>query len=91
MVSRLHVLLCREGWAINWKRAYQVYHEAGLMVRRRQRKRITGIERQEKVAADGRRLRALNIIDDFTKECLAIEIDTSLSERRVKAILERLA
>jgi putative transposase len=32
---RLHVLLCREGWLINHKRTYRVYHDAGLMVRRR--------------------------------------------------------
>lgn len=43
---RLHVLLCREGWEINHKRTYRVYHEAGLMVRRRKRKRIAGVERQ---------------------------------------------
>ena len=42
---RLHVLLCREGWRINRKRTYRVYHAAGLMVRRRKRKRIAGIER----------------------------------------------
>ena len=105
---RLHVLLCREGWRINRKRTYRVYHEAGLMVRRRKRKRIAGIERQEKVIAsapnqswsmdfvsdgfvDGRRLRCLNIVGDFTKECLAIEVDTSLPGQRVVRVLERLA
>ena len=41
--------------------------------------------------ADGRRLRCLNIIDDCTRECLAIEVDTSITGRRVKAVLERLA
>lgn len=41
--------------------------------------------------ADGRRLRCLNIVDDFTKECLAIEVDTSLPGSRVVAVLERLA
>ena len=40
---------------------------------------------------DGRRLRCLNIVDDFTKECLAIEVDTSLPGRRVVNVLERLA
>jgi putative transposase len=40
---------------------------------------------------DGRRLRCLNIVDDFTKECLAIEVDTSLPGRRVVSVLERLA
>lgn len=41
--------------------------------------------------ADGRRLRCLNIVDDCTRECLAIEVDTSLTGSRVKAVLERLA
>jgi putative transposase len=40
---------------------------------------------------DGRRLRCLNIVDDFTKQCLAIEVDTSLPGRRVVSVLERLA
>jgi hypothetical protein len=38
---------------------------------------------------DGRRLRCLNIVDDFTKECLAIEVDTSLPGQWVIAVLER--
>ena len=29
--------------------------------------------------ADGRRLRCLNIVDDCTRECVAIEVDTSLT------------
>ena len=41
--------------------------------------------------ADGRRLRCLNIVDDCTRECLAIEIDTSLTGSRVKAVLQKLA
>lgn len=40
---------------------------------------------------NGRRLRCLNIVDDFTKECLTIEVDTSLTGRRVVTVLERLA
>lgn len=105
---RLHVLLRREGWQLNCKRTYRVYHAAGLMVRRRKRKRIAGIERTIKVPAtrpnqswsmdfvsdgfvDGRRLRCLNIVDDFTKECLAIEVDISLPGYRVVEVLERLA
>jgi putative transposase len=39
---------------------------------------------------DGRKLRALTIVDDFSKECLAIEVDTSLPGSRVVAVLERL-
>jgi putative transposase len=31
---RLHVLLAREGWAVNHKRVYRPYRVAGLQVRR---------------------------------------------------------
>jgi putative transposase len=41
--------------------------------------------------ADGRKFRNLVIIDAFTRECLAIEIDTSLSGERVARVLRRLA
>jgi hypothetical protein len=32
----------------------------------------------------------LNIVDDFTRECLAIKVDTSLSAARVVCVLEEL-
>jgi putative transposase len=40
--------------------------------------------------ADGRPFRTLNIVDDFTRECLAIEVDRSLPGARVVRVLERL-
>jgi putative transposase len=39
----------------------------------------------------GRRLRCLTIVDDCTRECLAIEVDTSITGLRVQGVLERLA
>lgn len=48
---RLHVLLRREGWDINHKRTYRIYRDAGLVVRKRKRKRIAGVERQIKLPA----------------------------------------
>lgn len=39
----------------------------------------------------GRRLRCLTIVDDCTRECLAIEVNTSLPGVRVQAVLDRLA
>jgi putative transposase len=39
----------------------------------------------------GRRLRCLTIVDDCTRECLAIEVDTSITGVRVQAVLDRLA
>lgn len=41
--------------------------------------------------ADGRPLRCLNIVDDCARECVAIEVDTSMTGMRVKAVLERRA
>lgn len=40
--------------------------------------------------ADGRTFRTLNIVDDYTRECLAIEVDRSLPGLRVVRVLERL-
>ena len=37
---RIYVRLRREGWQVNRKRVYRLYREAGLLVRRRKRKRI---------------------------------------------------
>lgn len=38
----------------------------------------------------GRRFRALVIVDDYSRECPAIEVDTSLGGYRVVQVLERL-
>lgn len=40
--------------------------------------------------AGGRRFRTLNIIDTFTRECLAIEVDFSLPSTRVVRVLNKL-
>jgi putative transposase len=42
------------------------------------------------VLADGRRFRVLVVVDDFTRECLALAVDTSLSGRRVVRELDRI-
>ena len=42
------------------------------------------------VTAQGRKLRMLNIVDDYTRECLWIETDTSLNGERVKRVLSCL-
>jgi transposase InsO family protein len=33
----------------------------------------------------------LNVVDDFTREALAIEVDTSISGSRVTRVLDRIA
>ena len=39
--------------------------------------------------ACGRRIRTLNIVDDHTRECLAIEVDASIGGGRVCRVLDR--
>ena len=45
----------------------------------------------DQLGPNGRRFRCLNIVDDFTRECLAIVVDTSLPGERVAETLDRLA
>jgi putative transposase len=40
--------------------------------------------------ADGRNFRTLNIVDDFTRECVPVEVDRSLPGPRVTRVLDRL-
>lgn len=42
------------------------------------------------VVGSGRRIRALTIVDECTREALAIEVDTSISGERVARVLERI-
>jgi putative transposase len=39
---------------------------------------------------DGRKFRSLNIVDDYSRECVAAEVDTSIPGGRVVRVLERL-
>ncbi len=40
--------------------------------------------------SEGRKFRSLNIVDDFNRECLVAEVDTSITGGRVVRVLERL-
>jgi len=40
--------------------------------------------------ANGRTLRVLSVVDTFTRECLALEVDTCLPSRRVTRALDRV-
>ena len=39
-------------------------------------------------AESGRKFRALSVVDPYTRECLALEVDTSMGSRRVTRVLE---
>ena len=44
----------------------------------------------EDALASGRKFRTLNLMDGYTREALALEVDTSLPGARVVRVLERL-
>jgi putative transposase len=103
---RLHALLSRRGHEVNVKRVYRLYVEEGLTVRRRKRKRLVRDRAAEPRLsranqewamdfivdglATGRMVRILSVVDAYTRECLALEADTSLGSGRVTRVLERL-
>lgn len=43
------------------------------------------------ILSNGRRFRALTIVDDFSRECPTIEVDTSIGGFRVTRVLDRLS
>ncbi len=102
---RLHLMLKREGRAVNHKKLFRLYSEEKLMVRKRGgRKRALGtraamtipqgsnqrwsLDFVSDALGDGRRFRVLCVVDDFTRECLALVADTSLSGARVARELD---
>lgn len=51
---------------------------------------VWSIDFMSDALTDGRRFRVLNVLDDFNRESLSIDIDTSLPARRVIRVLDRL-
>src|SRR5436309_10869441 len=92
---RLHVLLERQGEVVNHKRVHRIYREAGLALRRKKRKHCVRLGQplrawtaaNQEWALDfvhdavdcGRAIRVLSVVDAYTRECLALEVDTSFA------------
>ena len=103
---RLHVLLERAGEVVNHKRVHRIYREAGLALRRKKRKHCVRVgtplgvyvEANQEWALDfvhdvlgsGRSIRVLNVIDAYTRESLAMEVDTSFAGLRVTRVLDQI-
>ncbi|MFI5372191.1 MAG: IS3 family transposase [Candidatus Eisenbacteria bacterium] len=99
-------LLGRRGWRVNKKRVRRVWRLLRLHHRRRKYRKIrTGTARAFAPTgpnqvwaydftfdrcANGQTLKSQSIVDEWTRECLAIEVATSLTAARVIAVLERL-
>ncbi len=103
---RITAMLRREGIRVNHKKIHRICREEHLQVPRRRRKRLkrplvalapaTRVNQRwamdfvQDAMADGRTLRMLTIGDTYTREGLAIVVDTSISGLRVRRELDRL-
>ena len=102
----LHAMLRHEGLVVNRKRTYRIYTEEQLQVRTKKRKKLTrprvpmlvptrcnerwSIDFVSDQLADGRRFRVLNVVDDFSRECVGQLTDTSISGARLARFLGEL-
>ena len=102
----LHELLRRDGLVVNRKRTYRLYSELRLQVRTKRRKKLTrprvplevpltanerwSIDFVHDQLADGRRLKILNIVDDYSRVCVGQLTDLSISGERMTRYLDQI-
>jgi putative transposase len=103
---RIRVFLARRGRAMSADRAHRLWRSAGLPVpRRRPRRRIATGRRRQRAPSRANKVWAydfvfdtcanhqtlnLTVVDEFTRECLAIDVGTSIRSARVIEVLAKL-
>jgi len=103
----LHALLKAEGLVVNRKRTYRLYTELGMQVRTKKRKKLirprvpmtvpTQVNQRWSLdfvsdqLADGRRIRILNVVDDYSRRCVGQFVATSISGQRLTRYLDELS
>jgi putative transposase len=96
-------VLNKHGHRASPMRIYRLYSAAGLKLRRLKKKRLIRtpaashvIRRNQEWAVDfvhdtlatGRGIRVLAAVDTYTRECISLEVDSSMSGQRVTRTLE---
>ena len=100
---RVRVFLHREGHAMSPDRAYRLWRTAGLQLPRRRvaisrprplpargPNQVWACDFVHDACANGQKLKCLTIIDEFTRECHAIDVAGSIRSGRVIDVLTRL-
>lgn len=102
----LHAMLKAEGLVVNRKKTYRIYRDLGMQVRSKKRKKLVRpripmvlpTQANERWSLDfvsdqlsnGRRIRVLNIVDDYSRHCVGQLVDTSISGHRMTRYLDEL-
>lgn len=100
-----HALLRGEFAPLNVKRVHRIWKEERLGRSKRYRKRRTGspvpfsatcandvwtVDFVHDSCLNGTKLKILSVVDEFTRECLALEVATRIDARGVRCVLELL-
>lgn len=103
---RLTDKLREEGWKVNKKRVRRLCRRGGLKVFKKQRRRVSRGKKPLLIVthrnhvwsydfvfdqtANGRTIKMLTVLDLFTRECHAIELDRRITAAGVIKVLQRL-
>jgi putative transposase len=102
----LHEMLKGEGLVHNRKRTWRLYTELGMQVRTKKRRKLIrprvpmvipnrpnqrwSLDFVHDQLADGRRFKILNVVDDYSRVCIAQVVDFSIGGNRMTRCLEEL-
>ena len=82
-------MLRREGIIVNHNRVHRIYRKLGLQLRPRRKRSVRYV--RGNVVPPVTRPNERWSIDDYSRECIAIEVDFSFPSRRVIRVFDRLA
>jgi len=89
--KRVERIYREEGLQVRRRRRKRVCGEAREpLIQASRPNQVWAMDFMSDALANGRKIRLLNIVDAYSRECLRIEVDTSLSGARVARVLEEL-
>ena len=103
---RIRIFLQRTGLDIGKERCSRLWAKAGLQIPKKRRRKAAGTRLRplapaainsvwsydfvHDACANGQKLKCLTVVDEFTRECLAIDVAGSFRSSRVIEVLSRL-
>ena len=103
---RIRIFLARNGIPIGKERCSRLWADTGLQVPKKRRRKIAGGRPRPlaptsrngvwsydfvyDACANGQKLKCLTVVDEYTRECLAIDVSSAIRSKRVIDVLSRL-